>query len=174
MSEPYQLLVFLKDGLPPERVIAETDAILRNHGAKLDEDSMLYLEGTATEEPDPESVEDGDAALQELAKWPALGSISYGMPESMITVAFKSGGESSDVALVKIGILSGAFEAGGEPLKIRYQAIGKELFERFQAARAIMGWGLEASGLDWRGELDRLAQGSIEATYDLLDLRPPV
>lgn len=172
MSEPYQLFVFPDASLPIDTVIRQTHTILKDWGAALDADSMLYLEENGTEEPDPQEIENEEAALQTLVAWPALGSLSYGTPEMMISVGFKRVPNADAVAAVVLSMLQRTMDAGGEALFDRYRHLGRSLFASLRARRVVFDWGLEANGFDWAEEAARLASGRVEGSYALLDVSP--
>jgi hypothetical protein len=170
MSEPYQIFAFVKDGMPPDQMIATVDDVLRASGAKIDEDCLLILAETTNEEPDPEPIEDAAEALERLRDWPTLGSISYSMPESVINVTFRKSEAEKRVHFCKVSILDSAFETGGDGVKERYFGVARQLFEQLHATRVIFDWGLEYKGFDWQEELARLQRDEFAGTFKL-DLR---
>ena len=171
MSEPYQIFVLIPEGLPAKDVVYGTHEVFEKMGGSLDEDSVLYLNATTTEEPEPESITDPLKALDTLATWPTLGSIDYAMPEGMTNVSYEGPPYSYMVQAIIISMLEKAFERGGEESKNRYINLARELHERFHAKRTIMDWGLQYKGVRWREEINRLQKGEFKGKYAFVDLR---
>jgi hypothetical protein len=171
MSEPYQIFVLIPEGLPAAKVVHSTNEVLKSLNGELDEDSVLFLNETVSEEVEPELVTNSSTALDKLANWPTLGSIAYTMSEGLVNISFEGLPNTGLVEAILISVPEKAFERGGQESKNRYIALAYQLHERFKAKRTIMDWGLEFKGVDWKEEIDRLGRGEFVGNYILVDLR---
>lgn len=171
MSEPYQIFALMPQGLPAAKAVFRTHEVFAELGGSLDEDSLLILNDTPDEEPEPEEIGDPAAALERLATWPTLGSIVYAMPEGMTTVTFQTKSDTCLVQSVSVSILEKAFEGGGQQSKARYLTLARKLHDKLHAKRTILEWGLEYGGFRWREEIERLKEGAFAGTFDLFDLK---
>lgn len=170
MSEQYQIFVLIPDGIFGEKAVYDTHSILEEMGGVLDEDSILILNESPDESPEPEYIIDANKALATLAQWQTFGAIAYSMPEFMITVAYKADPKTNFIQAIKISMMERAFERGGEETKNKYAALAKKLHENFQANRTIMDWGIEYKGFYWNQEVERLKTGEFVGEY-FLDIR---
>lgn len=170
MSEQYQIFVLLPDGISGEKAIYDTHLILEQMGGDLDEDSILMLNETPDDSPEPEYITDADNALATLAQWQTGGAIAYSMPEFMITVAYKSFPDTNLIQAIKISMMERAFERGGDDTKNKYVNLAHKLHDNFQAKRTIMDWGIEYKGFSWDEEINRLKKDELIGEY-LVDIR---
>ena len=170
MSEPYQILTFIPDGVGAERAMTTLDQILTADGGTIEDDCYLYLNDVAGQELDPEPITDGGDARARLAAHPTLGSINYVMPEAMVTLTLHGAG--GRVNCVSLSIPQRTFDNGGEPTRARYEQLARALHEGLAATRTIFDWGIEARGLEPAAELARLRRGERAGDYALDLLRP--
>jgi hypothetical protein len=170
MSEQYQVFVLIPNGIFGEKAVYETHSILEKMGGVLDEDSILMLNDTQNDSPEPEYITDAFEALATLADWQTGGAIAYSMPEFMITVGYKGLPDTHLVQVIKISMMERAFEKGGDEIKNRYVQLAQQLHENFQARRTIMDWGIEYNGFCWDEEIERLKKGELVGEY-FLDIR---
>ena len=140
-------------------------------GGVLDEDSMLILNETEDEEPDPEYIMEPSDALATLAQWQTFGAIAYSMPEFVITVAYKGVPYTKSIQAIKISMMERAFEKGGDETKNKYAELAQKLHDKFQAKRTIMDWGIEYKGFGWAEEIERLKKGEFIGEYALADIK---
>ncbi len=168
--EQYQIFVLLPNGVSGEKAIYDTHLILEQMGGTLDEDSILMLNETPNDSPEPEYITDADNALATLAQWQTFGAIAYSMPEFIITVAYKSSVDTNLIQAIKISMMERAFEKGGDDTKNKYVNLAQKLHENFQAERTIMDWGIEYKGFSWNEEISRLKKGELVGEY-LVDIR---
>lgn len=171
MSEPYQIFVLIPDGIHPQKAVYDTHEILEKMGGVLDEDSMLILNETEDDEPDPEYITEPCQALATLAQWQTFGAIAYSMPEFVITVAYKGVPYTKSIQAIKISMLERAFEKGGDETKNKYAELAQKLHDKFQAKRTIMDWGIEYKGFGWTEEIERLKKGEFIGEYALADIK---
>ena len=171
MSEPYQIFVLIPDGIHAEKAIYNTHVLLGAFGGVLDEDSLLMLNETDGEEPEPTNITNADAALTTLAHWPTFGTIVYAMPEFSLTLSYKSKFYGNLIQVIKISMMEKSFERCGEVTKHKYVGLAQKLHELFQAKRTIMDWGIEYKGFVWHEELERLKQDELVGDYDMVDLQ---
>lgn len=170
MSEQYQIFVLIPDGIFGEKAVYETHSILEKMSGLLDEESILMLNDTHNDSPEPEYITDTLEALATLAQWQTGGAIAYSMPEFMITVAYKSLPNTNLVQAIKISMMERAFERVGDEIKNKYVKLAQQLHENFQAKRTIMDWGIEYNGFRWDEEIERLKKGELVGEY-FLDIR---
>jgi hypothetical protein len=171
MSEPYQIFILLPDSIQAEKAVYDTHEILEKMGGVLDEDSMLMLNETQDEEPDPEYITESGEALATLAQWPTFGAIAYSMPEFVITVAYKGVPYTRSLQAIKISLMERAFEKGGDETKNKYAELAQKLHDQFQAKRTIMDWGIEYKGFCWDEEIERLKKGEFLGEYAIADIK---
>lgn len=67
MSEQYQVFILMPNGIFGEKAVYETHSILEKMGGVLDEDSILMLNETENDSPEPEYITDAVEALNTLA-----------------------------------------------------------------------------------------------------------
>lgn len=170
MSEQYHIFILIPDGIFGDKAVYETHSILEKMGGVLDEDSILMLNDTQNDSPEPEYIIDALEALANLAQWHTFGAIAYSMPEFMITVAYKALPDTNLVQAIKISMMERAFEKGGDDTKNNYINLAQKLHENFQAERTIMDWGIEYKGFSWDEEISRLTKGELVGEY-LIDIR---
>jgi hypothetical protein len=171
MSESYEVLVLMPEGLPSTEVVNGTHEVIGQMGGTIDEDCLLILHDTETERPDIEYISNPQIALTTLANWPALGGLNYAMPDGLITVEFAGTFEANIVQAIRITIPDAIiFDEEGEESKERYVTLGKRLHERFRAKRTIVDWGLFYMGIYWKEEINRLKNGEFVGQY-FIDLR---
>lgn len=171
MSESYQIFILIPDGIQAEKAVYDTDEILAKMRGVLDEDSMLILNKTQKEEPDPEYITEPSNAVATLAQWPTYGAIAYSMPEFVITIAYKGVPCKKLIQAIKISIMERAFERGGDEIKNKYAELAEKLHDKFQANRTIMDWGIEYKGFCWSEEIERLKRGEFIGQYAIVDIK---
>ncbi len=171
MSEPYQIFVLIPNGIQVQKAVYDTHEILEQMGGVLDEDSMLILNETHQEEPEPEYITEPSIALATLAQWSTFGAIAYSMPEFVMTVAYKGVPYRKIIQAIKISMMERAFERGGEETKNKYAELAQKLHDKFQAKRTIMDWGIEYKGFSWAEEIERLNLGEFIGEYTIVDLK---
>jgi hypothetical protein len=171
MSEAYQAFVLIPNGISAEKAVYTTHAILETYGGTLDEDSMLMLNETSDQEPEPEYVTAANEALATLSRWSTFGSIAYSMPEFVITVSYKGIPYEDLVQVVKISIMERAFERLTQEAKDKYLELTRTIHESLHAKRTIMDWGIEYKGFIWDEEIEKLSNNEFMGNYDILDLR---
>ena len=171
MSESYEVLVLMPEGLPSIEVVNGTHEVIDEMGGIIDEDCLLILHDTETESPDIEYISNPKIALNRLANWPALGGLNYVMPDAVITVEFAGTFEANIVQAIRITIPDSIiFDEEGEESKERYVTLGNRLHERFRAKRTIVDWGLLYRGVYWKEEINRLKNGEFVGDY-FVDIR---
>jgi hypothetical protein len=171
MSESYQVLVLISDGISAEKAIYTIHEMLGTQGGILDENSLLMLNETNDTEPEPEYITDSDQALATLATWSTFGSIAYSMPEFVITVSYQGSSDENLIQAVKISIMERAFERLNQEAQGKYLEITQSLHQSLHAKRTIMDWGIEYKGFNWREEVERLRDNRFVADYNLADFR---
>ncbi len=171
MSEPYQIFVLMVNGVNSNSAVYGTHKVINNLGGGIDEDSLLILNETEGEEPEPTYIEDSEKALEALAKWPTYGSIDYTMPKLSMTVSFKGILYRDCVKAIKISCGQREFEKGNLEAKSICARLAQNLHDAFEAERTIMDWGLEYKGFDWQEETERLRNGVFIGEYNLVDIK---
>ncbi len=171
MSESYQIFILIPNGIQAEKAVYNTHEIIEKMGGVLDEDSMLILNETQNEEPEPEYITEPREALATLAQWSTYGAIAYSMPEFVITIAYKGVPAKNFIQAIKISMMERAFERGGDEIKNKYAALAHKLHDQFQASRTIMDWGIEYKGFCWLEEIERLDRGEFIGQYTILDIK---
>lgn len=171
MSEPYQIVSIKPEGLDPLRGIRITHDVLTSFGIQFDEDSVLLLEATSDEAPEPEPlpVVEADRALAKLAAWPALGSLVYEADEGPVTVTYDGSDAPPRLQVVIISALQRAVDRRNA--LGRYEDLASALHRALGSTRTIMDWGIEARGFNWHDEVRRLRVREFQGIYTQLDLR---
>jgi hypothetical protein len=170
MSEPYELYVLFKRGIPPADATRNTHEALAAVGAHLDEDSLVYLNTWDSVEPPPETVRNPEDGLRRLAEWPTLGSVDYVVPEGTVYVYFGVGQVPSLANSIILSVPQRVLEQTEAVLTNRLVTVGRMLHKKLNADRTLMGWGLSSKGFVWEDEITRLSRGEIAGSYDMLDL----
>lgn len=167
----YEIYVLSVNGFERSFAIDTTDAVITEYGGKMDEECILMLDDTETEQPPVEQIKDGALALDKLKNWETLGALTYFMPGGLVTVGFEMfWKQTAKVNCIKISIPQNSIDRimpdGIEILNL----IAKSLHTRLEADRTIAGWILRYKGFFWKEELERLKRGKIMGEY-LIDLR---
>jgi hypothetical protein len=176
MSSPYEICLLFPHGTARKAAVEAVDGMMRQFGAAITDESSLMLERTANsgaldEEIDDPLIDDPRAALEQLTSWPTGGGVAYFTDEVRIPVFFFVSSEGGPWTLVKLLLPASGFDNATQVVRDKYIELGRQLHERLQPTRTIMGWGLEAHGGWEREELDRLSRGIFEGQYRILDLR---
>jgi hypothetical protein len=173
MSDHWELIVMMPEGLPAYEVVQATHKVISELDGVIDEDCLLILHDTATVSPDVEYVENSHVALEKLSTWPELGGIEYYMPDGMMTVEYAGPSNSGVVEYVKITIPNQElFNGDEEESKNRYITLAKVLHSKLQAKRTVLDWnvGLLYTSTPWNQEINRLKNDEFIGEH-LVDIR---
>jgi hypothetical protein len=181
MSDPYEVLVLIPEGIDQQKAVHETHAILQTWGGYLSEESDLWLEDVDGEEFEPQqlneaSEENIEEFLEKLSQWPTFGFLVYEMPWCMITVSYKGQPYSKKVNAILLGLLRGAFDDYRKASEPFYVELSKVLHEHFHAKRTVMDYSvmhaiLPREPFDLEEEQERLRSNQFLGEYKILDLR---
>jgi hypothetical protein len=181
MSDPYEILVVIPEGIDQEKAVHETHNILGIWGGYLSEDSTLWLEDIGDEEYEPQELEEAsekniEEFLEKLSQWPTFGFLMYEMPWCMLSVSYMGQPYSKKVNAILMGLLRGAFDDYRKASEPFYVELSKVLHEHFHAKRTVMDYSvihaiLPREPFDLEEELERLRNNKFLGEYKILDLR---
>lgn len=167
----YDIYVLSVEGFDRTEAVYLTKEILFSEGGSIDEECLLILGDTPTIEPDSEIIINAENAIQRLVEWETLGSITFMMPEVLITVTFHiSIKNPSKVGCIEIAVPANSVDSRGETAKNKYLSISNKLHSSLDADRTIMGLGINRNGFSWQKETEQINKGIFAGNY-LLDLK---
>ncbi len=65
----YDIYIISLNGIERAKAISVTDRVLKEQGGVIDEECLIMLAETETEDPAPQIITDPDDALRELELW---------------------------------------------------------------------------------------------------------
>lgn len=172
MSAPFEIYLFIPEGMPAEDTVTKTHAVMQGHGAFIDEDCLIILHDTETEEPEPRNVIDPIADLKLLSDWPTYGYIDYVAPEIMVFGISLSGiPNQKTINCVKISFTSGVYIGTMPESEVFFLSLAKDLHAVLGAKRTFMAFDpVHYAGFEIEDEIERLKKGQIEGHYEMLDI----
>jgi hypothetical protein len=165
MSEKIQSFTILSKPLDSKEIVYRLDAILKEFGGQVDDDSVLILNDVEQLEIDVEVISDVQEAFTKLINWPTLGGISYAMPEGMMEAWFW--GSPIGVHTVQLSILDNVYNHSTNEVKKKYNDLIKVIHSEFNGKRTIVDWGIEAAGFILEEELERLKMNLFMGEYEI-------
>lgn len=173
MSETYDFVSVLVDGMPAGDAVGVTDHVLRSAGAVIGPDSMLLLNDTASVEiDDVELVTDPEAALRRLAGWPTFGRIDYQFDDGHLIGVFLDGPEGTGTVNAVGLSVPGRVMDGDPAARERVLDVLAALHRALGADRTVGQFGLvNYLRFSWQDEVRRLRSGDIAGDYDTVDIR---
>jgi hypothetical protein len=176
MSEPYQILVLIPEGIEQKRAVQKTHEILGTWGGHFCEETILWLQDIDDEEFEPEelkevSEENIKQFLDKLSGWPTFGFIEYEMPWFALNVSYKGQVYSNKVNLILLSLSRNTFDNYREASEPFYVELSKVLHENFRAKRTIMDHSItHREDFQWEEEIERLKADQFRGEYSILDL----